>query len=193
MTNRDDVESPQEEPSRLGGIGELVLTIAAAVVLALLMRAFVFEVFEVPTGSMLETIQLDDRIVGEKLSYRFRVPQRGEIVTFNNPSKDGTTLVKRVIALGGQTIDLQAGRVVVDGEVLDEPYVNGLESLPLDQQLTGIGPISYPYTIPKDCIWVMGDNRTNSKDSRFFGSVPVSEVTSHAVWTIWPPKDFGAL
>ena len=193
MTNRDDVESPQEEPSRLGGIGELVLTIAAAVVLALLMRAFVFEVFEVPTGSMLETIQLDDRIVGEKLSYRFRAPQRGEIVTFNNPSKDGTTLVKRVVATGGQTLDLQEGRVVVDGEVLDEPYVNGLESMPLKQQLSGIDPISYPYTVPEGYIWVMGDNRTNSKDSRFFGAVPVSEVTSHAVWTIWPPKDFGAL
>ena len=193
MLSKNDVESPQEGRGALGGIGELVLTIAAAVALALLMRAFVFEVFEVPTGSMLQTIQLNDRIVGEKLSYRFRVPERGEIVTFNNPSKDGTTLVKRVVALGGQTVDLQGGRVVVDGEVLDEPYVNGLESAPLNQQLTGIDPISYPYTVPKDCIWVMGDNRTNSKDSRYFGAVPVSEVTSHAVWTIWPPDDFGAL
>ena len=193
MLSKNDVDPPEEERSRLGGIGELVLTIAAAVVLALLMRTFVFEVFEVPTGSMLETIQLDDRIVGEKLSYRFRVPQRGEIVTFNNPSKDGTTLVKRVVATGGQTVDLQEGRVVVDGQVLDEPYVNGLESVPLNQQLSGISPISYPYTIPEGYIWVMGDNRTNSKDSRFFGAVPVSEVTSHAVWTIWPPKNFGAL
>ena len=177
----------------MGSVGELVMTIAVAVVLALLMRAFVFEVFEVPTGSMLETIQLDDRIVGEKLSYKARAPQRGEIVTFDNPSKDGTTLVKRVIATGGQTVDLQGGNVVVDGEVLDEPYVNGRESLPLSQQLPGIGPITYPYTIPEGHIWVMGDNRTNSKDSRYFGAVPVSDVTSHAVWTIWPPKDFGAL
>ncbi len=189
----NDIESPQEEHGVIGGVGELVLTIGVAVVLALLMRAFVFEVFEVPTGSMLETIQLDDRIVGEKLSYRFRVPQRGEIVTFDNPTKDGTTLVKRVIATGGQTIDLQEGRVVVDGEVLDEPYVNGRESIPLSQQLPGIGPITYPYTVPEGRIWVMGDNRTNSKDSRYFGAVPVSDVTSHAVWTIWPPKDFGAL
>ena len=193
MFNRHDVESPEEEQGGLGGIGEILLTIAVAVVLALLMRAFVFEVFEVPTGSMLETIQLDDRIIGEKLSYRFRVPQRGEIVTFDNPSKDGTTLVKRVIATGGQTLDLQGGRVVVDGEVLDEPYVNGRESVPLSQQLPGIGPITYPYTIPDGYIWVMSDNRTNSKDSRYFGAVPVSDVTSHAVWTIWPPKDFGTL
>lgn len=174
-------------------VAELLITIATAVVLAMILRAFVFEVFEVPTGSMLQTIQLDDRILGEKISYRFHEPAQGDIVTFNNPANDGTTLVKRVIAVGGQTVDLVDGRVVVDGEVLDEPYTNGLESLPLDKQMAGIGSITYPFKVPEGHIWVMGDNRTNSRDSRYFGAVPMSDVTSHAVWTIWPPSEFGAL
>ncbi len=172
---------------------EILLTIATAVILAMLMRVFVFEVFEVPTGSMLSTIQLDDRILGEKVSYRFRQPEQGEIVTFNNPSEDGTILVKRVIAVAGQTVDLVDGQVVVDGIVMDEPYVEGRESLPITKQMPGVEPITYPYQVPEGCLWLMGDNRTNSRDSRYFGSVPVSQVTAHIVWTIWPPKDFGAL
>lgn len=170
-----------------------LLTIAAAVALALFIRAFVGEAYVVPTGSMLNTIQLDDRVWGDKLSYRFREPEQGEIIMFDSPSGDGYTLVKRVIATGGQTVDLQDGLVTVDGEVLDEPYTEGRESLPLAEQLSTISPITYPYTVPEGCVWVMGDNRTNSRDSRYFGPIQLSEVTAKAVLTFWPLANFKLL
>lgn len=172
---------------------EWLVTIAAAVALALFVRAFVGEAYVVPTGSMLNTIQLDDRVWGDKVTYRFRQPEQGEIVMFNSPSDDGYTLVKRVIATGGQSVDLVDGRVFVDGEVLDEPYTEGRETLPLPEQLPGIDEISYPYTVPEGHVWLMGDNRTNSKDSRYFGAVPVTEVTAKAVLTFWPLADWRLL
>ena len=170
-----------------------VAWIAGAIALAVLIRVFVAEAYFVPTGSMLETIQLDDRLWGEKISYRFRSPEQGEIVMFDSPANDGNILVKRVIAVGGQTVDLVQGRVVVDGAVLDEPYTGTKESSPLTEQLPGVGPITYPYTVPEGYLWVMGDNRTNSRDSRYFGAIPVSSVTAHAVCTFWPPQNFRLL
>ena len=170
-----------------------LLTIAGAVALALLIRAFVGEAYVVPTGSMLETIKLDDRVWGDKLTFRLRAPEPGEVVLFDNPSGDGYTLVKRVIATGGQTVDLVNGQVVVDGEVLDEPYTLGKESVPLADHLEGIDPITYPYVVPEDSVWVMGDNRTNSRDSRYFGAVPLSDVTAKAVFTFWPLSDVRTL
>lgn len=166
-----------------------LLTIAAAIALALFIRVFVGEAYVVPTGSMLNTIQLDDRVWGDKLSYKFRTPTQGEVVLFDNPAGDGYTLVKRVIATEGQTIDFADGRVVIDGEVLDEPYTEGRESAPLGEHMAGIDPISYPYTVPQGSLWVMGDNRTNSRDSRYFGAIPVSDVTAKAVFTFWPLSD----
>ena len=185
----------EEKPDRPGAqrVIEWLITIAAAVALALFIRAFVGEAYVVPTGSMLDTIQLDDRVWGDKLALKFRQPEQGEIVMFNSPTGDGYTLIKRVIATGGQTIDLVDGHVVVDGVTLDEPYTQGKESLPLPEQMPSIGGIEYPYTVPEGHVWLMGDNRTNSKDSRYFGAVPVSEVTAKAVLTFWPPADFGPL
>ena len=99
----------------LSGVIEMVITVAVAIAVALLLRTFVFEVYEVPTGSMLETIQEGDRLVGEKITYRYSEPKQGDIVTFSNPDGSDTTLIKRVIAVGGQTIDLRDGVVYVDG------------------------------------------------------------------------------
>ncbi len=194
--SEDDIESgasrgaQEEDSSSARRLLGWIVWLAGAVALAIFIRVFVAEAYFVPTGSMLETIQLDDRLWGEKLSYRFRSPEQGEVIMFDSPSNDGNILVKRVIAVGGQTVDLVQGRVAVDGEVLDEPYTGGKESLPLREQLPGIDPITYPYTVPEGCLWVMGDNRTNSRDSRYFGAIPVSSVTAHAVCTFWPPQDF---
>ena len=165
-----------------------VAVIVVGVVLALALRAFVAEVYEVPTGSMLQTVQLGDRLVGEKVSYRFRDPEPGEIVTFEDPEGTGETLLKRVIATEGQEVDLRDGTVYVDGEALDEPYVAGKPSDPIPSDGEG-GGISYPYVVPEGCVWVMGDNRTNSRDSRYFGAVPVDDVTSRALFIFWPLED----
>lgn len=179
----------QAEPSLASWILGWIPWIAGALIITVFVRAFVGEAYIIPTGSMLDTIQLDDRVWGEKLSYKFREPEQGEIIMFITPTGEGYTLVKRVIAVGGQTVDLVNGHVVVDGKTLDEPYTGGKESWPLAEQLAGVGPLTYPYTVPEGHVWVMGDNRTNSKDSRYFGPVSVDAVQARAVFTFWPLSD----
>ncbi len=182
-----------DRESRLG-VKDWIITIICTVIAVVLIRTFVGEVYLVPSGSMLQTVHEQDRLLGEKISYHFRTPQKGDVITFNDPSGTGHTLLKRVIATEGQTVDLRDGKVVVDGKELQEPYTSGKPSEPIENQ--GIGPngrISYPFVVPKGQLWVMGDNRTNSLDSRYFGAVPISQVSSHAVWTIWPPASWKTL
>lgn len=178
----------------LAGWLEMLLLVVVAFLGALALRRFVVDTYEVPTGSMLETIQLGDRIVGEKISYRFRIPQRGEIATFDDPERPGTTLIKRVIATSGQVIDLRDGVVYVDGEALDEPYVDGKPTEPIMRHAANLTTgISYPHTVAEGCVWMMGDNRTNSLDSRYFGDIKLSAISSHAVFIFWPIDQAGAL
>ena len=84
--------------------------------------------------------------------------------------------------------------MVVDGSVLDEPYTEGKPSEPLSGHAASLDEdVSFPYTVPEGCVWVMGDNRTNSLDSRYFGAVPIASITSHAVFKFWPLSDIGTL
>lgn len=185
--------SKEMEPSKGHEALSWLLVIAIAISCALAFRFFVAEVYEVPSGSMLDTIQIGDRLIGEKISYHFREPARGDIVTFTDPEDPSKTLIKRVIATAGQTVDLVDGVVYVDGAALDEPYTEGKPSEPLTMQSAAAGTIEYPYTVPEGCVWVMGDNRTNSLDSRYFGAVKVSSVTSHGLFIFWPLSDAGSL
>ena len=98
-------------------------------------------------------------------------------------------LVKRVIATAGQTVDLVDGVVYVDGVALDEPYAEG-ESYPLAAQAEGVS-VGFPYTVPEGCVWVMGDNRENSADSRYFGAVPEDDLIGVVVFRYWPLNRFG--
>lgn len=173
---------------------DLLLTACMTIALVVLMRTFVLDTYVVPSGSMLDTIQLNDRLFGEKVSYRFRSPAAGEVVTFLDPVDPGTILIKRVIATGGQQVDLVDGVVYVDGQPLDEPYVQGKPSEPIASHASTIdAPLSYPYVIPDGYVWVMGDNRTNSLDSRYFGPIPVASVSAHALFIFWPLSDIGTL
>ena len=162
------------------------------VAIAAILRLFVIGVYYVPSGSMLNTIHEGDLLLGEMVSLHFEDPRPGDVVTFDSPLTDGETLVKRVIAVGGQTIDLVDGTVYVDGEPLVEPYTEGKPTESLSDYLGSAG-ISYPYVVPEDTIWVMGDNRTNSKDSRFFGPVSVDDVTSRVLFIYWPLSHVGTL
>lgn len=190
MTDKVDVrQGPSRSHGSFRAFVDFTWPILAAVVAALALRAFVVEPFCVPTGSMLNTIQLDETIVVEKVSYLLHGPQQGDVATFVNPADASETLVKRVIATEGQTVDLVDGRVLVDGVALDEPYTEGRPSYPLDTQLPSVGPISYPYEVPEGHVWMMGDNRTNSRDSRYFGAVPVNSISGHAMFVIWPMSD----
>jgi signal peptidase I len=103
----------------------------------------------------------------------------------------GRILIKRVIATGGQTVDLRDGRVYVDDVLQNEPYTHGEPSLALRSYL--FEEITYPYTVPPGGLWVMGDNRTNSQDSRYFGAIPESSVTGKALFIYWPLTDIGLL
>lgn len=169
---------------------ELLATIVMALAMALVIRLFIAETYAVPSGSMLETIQLGDRLVGEKVTLKWRDPVPGDIVTFEDPDGSGVTIIKRVIATEGQVVDLQDGYVLVDGMLLDEPYVLGKPSYPLNGHSDNLEEnVTFPYTVPAGCIWVMGDNRTNSLDSRYFGAIPLDSVTSKALFIFWPPED----
>jgi signal peptidase I len=179
-------------PSTARQLIELVLTIAVAFLLAQAVRTWVVQPYVVPTGSMLPTIQLHDQVLANKFTYFFNQPEAGQIVVFDNPilghSAEEDTLIKRVIAVGGQTVDLRGGKVVVDGKALTEPYTYGQPSDPLDGSA-----VTFPLTIPREEIWVMGDNRTQSEDSRWFGPVPVSSVHGQAFFIYWPLSRLGSL
>jgi signal peptidase I len=164
---------------------ELVAMVALAFILAAGIRTFIVQPYVIPSGSMIPTIELQDRVIANKFIYRFTDPKRGDIVVLDDPTGSVNTLIKRVIAVGGETVDLIGGQVVVDGVVLDEPYTHGLPSEPMIQEM--------PYTVPEGHVWLMGDNRTNSADSRVFGSVPLSEIKGRAIIRFWPPERIGLM
>lgn len=173
---------------------EWVVVFAVALLVMLGVRTFVVEPYVVPSGSMETTIEIGDQVFAQKVSTELgQMPQAGDIIVFYNPegTSDHDILIKRVIATAGQTVDLQDGRVVVDGTVLDEPYAQG-ESWPLANQMAG-ADVSFPYTVPEGCVWVMGDNRENSADSRYFGAVSQDEIIGVAFFRYWPINRIGLL
>ncbi len=176
----------------LRSLAGLAVMIVLVVAITIGLRTFVFVPYEIPSGSMEETIMPGDMVFSEKISYYMREPGYGDIVTFADPNVAGRTLIKRVIATGGQTVDLVDGAVVVDGVSLDEPYTDGKPSYPLDHTALGVD-IEYPLTVPEGCLWVMGDNRTASQDSRYFGPIPASSVTGRASMIYWPLSNFRLL
>ncbi len=128
-----------------------------------------------------------DRVYAEKVSYYLRDPQPGDIVTFQDPEIPGRLLlIKRCIAVGGQTVDIVDGRVVVDGVAPTSVYTPrpALRAAP---RRRSAWRSPYPYTVPEGHLWVMGDNRTNSNDSRYFGAVGARP--SRGVAVIWPLED----
>lgn len=162
----------------LGSFLHGVICVVAAVGIALLFRAYVVEPFIVPTGSMLPTIQLNDRILCEKVSYRLHDIEAGDIICFNSDYENGAVLVKRVIATPGQTVDIHDGRVYVDGK--ESVYGYGV-SEPLEDGIS-----DYPVTLGDGQVWVMGDNRESSADSRVFGSVSEDDVIGRVFACVWP-------
>lgn len=176
------------------GLLEWVAVFAVAIAVTLGVRAFVVEPYVVPSGSMEDTILIGDQLFAQKVTFETGgSPERGQIVVFRNPdaSAGHDVLIKRVIALGGQTVDLRDGAVYVDGRRLDEPYAKGV-SEPLPATAPGAS-VSFPYKVPEGSVWVMGDNRENSADSRYFGAVPRQNLVGIAVLRYWPLDRLGAL
>ena len=190
------MDSGQHAEKQGSGILRTLLSIVAMIAVVVLcviaLRTFVFVPYEIPSGSMEETIKAGDMVFSEKVTYYTREPQQGDIVTFEDPEVPGRTLIKRVIAVEGQTVDLVDGHVVVDGVELDEPYTLGKESYPLNRTAADVD-VSFPYTVPEGHVWVMGDNRTSSQDSRYFGAISVSSITGRAALIYWPINDISLL
>jgi signal peptidase I len=131
---------------------------AVAFVAAFLITRFVIVNADVPTGSMTNTIMEHDRLIGLRLSYLFSEPQRGDIIIFKYPDDETQNFVKRIIGIPGDVVVINDGQVMVNGEVLDEPYIK--EPMETYETLC--------YVVPEDSYFVMGDNRNNSKDSRYW-------------------------
>lgn len=180
--------------SLVRGLLEWLVVFAIALLVFFGVRTFVAEPYRVPTASMEPTIMVGDQLVGQKVTLNLGMEvEPGDIVVFQNPesTSEHDILVKRVIAVGGQTVDLVDGQVVVDGVALSEPYAQGY-SLPLPVQAEGI-TVSYPYTVPEGSVWMMGDNRQNSADSRYFGAVPEDNLIAVALFRYWPLDRIGAI
>lgn len=172
---------------------EAVETVGLALVLAFAARAAIAESRYVPTASMTPTIRENDRVLVEKVSYRLGGPQRGDVVVFDPPDPrltGGDALIKRVVGLPGERISLVAGRVRVNGRLLDEPYAQSLATYPEpDWALLGMpGGV-----VPEGHVFVLGDNRNNSADSHVWGPLPVEKIIGQAVVRYWPFDRAGRL
>ena len=186
---------------------EVPILLVSAAVLAFLLKTLVAQAFYIPSGSMLPQLQINDRVVVSKLAYRLHDPRRGDIVVFDCPAvscvnekhSDGGAkgvlrklaegvgviqpsteeFIKRVVGLPGETVEGKDGVVYVDGRRLVEPY------LPPNTITSDFAPVK----VPAKHLWVMGDNRTNSSDSRVFGPIPDSTVVGRTVVRVWPPGE----
>ena len=165
-------------------VKEFISAAIWAVILAFLIKTFIFQLTYVPTGSMIPTIMPNDRVVVLKFWYKFNPIERGQILVFDPPGQEAKSpFIKRVIGLPGETIEIKNNTVYINGKPINENY------LPVKIEMEPFGP----YSIPKDAIFVMGDNRQNSADSRYFGSVPLKNIKGRAVLTYWPLNRFKIL
>jgi len=168
---------------------EWVVVLVAALLLAVGIRTSVAQMFYIPSGSMLPTLKIGDRIIVDKLSYHVHGVHRGDIVVFRRPpleKADYTDLVKRVIGLPGDVISLHLGRVDIDGRPLAEPWLPTPAPVSSPSPLTEPFSLNHPYRVPPDEYFVMGDNRTDSEDSRYFGPIPASLIVGKMAFVIWP-------
>lgn len=193
-------EEDHDGPDALRFALELPVLLVLAAVIAFLLKTFIAQAFYIPSVSMVPQLQVNDRVVVSKLAYRVHEPRRGDIVVFDNPG--GTTgprpgliskvlegvgvkqpsteeYIKRVIALPGEQVEGRDGRVYVDGQLVEEPY------LPPNTVTSSFGPV----TVPDGRLWVMGDNRTNSTDSRRFNAIDAETVVGRAILKVWPIPD----
>ncbi len=186
---------------------ELPGLLLTALLIAVLVKTFLIQPFWIPSESMMDTIHVNDRVMVNKLAFRFGEPQRGDIVVFRDPaapevdesipeavirsvleavgvrSGGSEPLIKRVIGLPGETITITDNQVHIDGVALSEPYLaDGL-----------VMPDEGPFTVGEDEVFVMGDNRPFSFDSRRFGTIPYEDLMGRAFIIIWPASDFGGL
>lgn len=167
-------------------VRDVVEVVVPAVILFLIIRTFFLESRFVPSPSMAPTIQVQDRFLLNKTAYWFKTPQRYQVVIFKPPALAGSKddFVKRIIGLPGEIIKIHNGVVYINDQPLPEPYIS-LDRAPISE----FGP----YIIPDGNVFVMGDNRNNSQDSRFWGPLPLDNIKGEAWWRFWPVNRAGVI
>ena len=174
----------EKETSTTSEIKDWIVSIVVAVALAMFIRTFIVELYVVDGPSMRPTLESEERLVVNKFIYRFRPPEKGEVLVFQYPRDPSRDFIKRVIATPGDTIEIREGRVLVNDQLLTEDYI--LEKTRSE----------YPKsTVPEGRIFVMGDNRNNSEDSRFadVGFVPYDLIKGKAMLVFWPVSQYKTL
>ncbi len=177
---------------------EAAKTIGLSLVLALGIRHFVAEARYIPSGSMEPTLQINDRLIIDKLSYNFRKPERGDIVVFSPTAtlekqnfKDA--FIKRVIGLPGDKVEVKGGRVYVNDQPLRENYIEDKPAYSFSTEQFNAQQGIQSQTVPADQYLVLGDNRNNSYDSHYWGYVPRDKIIGRAVVRFWPVDRVGEL
>jgi signal peptidase I len=185
IKSRRELRREREKKKRKNGMLEfLVIMLVAFVLVFGFVRPFVVEAFRIPSTSMVPTLEVGDRVLANKFIYRFTEPARGDVVLFDSVEEGSEdTLIKRVAGVEGDEIRVQGGTLFVNGEPQDEPYLNQY----IPDQSTPYGP----ETVPEDHVFVLGDNRGNSGDSRVFGPVPVENIKGEGFLVFWPPTHVG--
>jgi signal peptidase I len=174
---------------------EYVVLAVVAIAVALLIQAFLVKPYRIPSPSMEDTLLVGDRVLADRISWRFSDPQRGDIVVFHPPGP-GPVLIKRIVGLPGETISLRNGEVYVNGKMLEEPYVRRVDGSPEPTEpfTTGLPwALQQPFTVPAGSYFMMGDNRTDSGDSRDFGPVARDQLVGRAFARYWPVGRIGGL
>ncbi len=194
--NENDLFSSFGKKTRKS-ILEWVVVIVGAVGLALLIKAFLFQAYYIPSPSMNPTLFEGDRILVNKLSYKLHSVNRGDLIVFDTPEASGEDdLIKRVIGLPGEFVNVEEERIEIDGGLLLEPYLplsSNIKSFATPVNCVNRPNENYGCRIPDDHVFVMGDNRSNSRDSRFFGPVPIEDVKGRAFIRVWPIGDIKRL
>jgi signal peptidase I len=176
--------TPKEKKSSiLGTVVEIVVIVAAAFAIALLVQAFLVKPFTIHQVSMRPTLEEGDRILLNRLSYHFRDEARGDIVVFHSPINPDEDLVKRIVAVGNDRVAISGGKLYVNGVAQDEPYL-------LEQDFNGEMPET---VVPAGEVFVMGDNRNNSGDSRLFGPISADTIIGSAFAVYWPIRHWKTL
>jgi len=178
-------EKRDRAPRKGGGLLEflVILLVAFALVFGVV-RPFILEAFYIPSESMEPTLDVGERVFVNKFVYRFSEPERGDIIVFRSTEGGNEDLIKRVVGLPGDTIEVRDGVLFVNGEHREEPYLN--------KQFPDSGSYG-PITVPPNHLFMMGDNRANSRDSRFFGPLPFENIEGEAFVSFWPPSRVGFL
>lgn len=193
--------TPAKKKKKTSFLIELPILVLVALVVAVLIKTFLVQAFWIPSGSMIHTLEINDRVLVNKLSYLFGDPEQGDVVVFDPPFgvEDDSEpllqaivrnvaeslglqtpavedLIKRVVAVGGQQIEIKDSQVLIDGVPLDEPY--------LDE--SAFMPDFSPVQVPDGMVFVMGDNRPRSQDSRRFGPIANDSIVGRAFVRVWP-------